>query len=208
MKRWSFTSWISFQKRLEHLNMLKSVFENWFMLPKKKKTVSKPKPWRKKERNTGALDEVYNWINTLYCVLVNTRANKTQTWSSTLSRDDHLTPDSASLEPLIETSIPATGARIQHEECHSSIWGFYENLVTFRDSKLPYFFINLKDAPRKVQFLSAIMSHEWASRCRWGKTPTEPTIAVQKTFLNPNVLAYSKSPWTKTNMYTKARVDH
>jgi len=35
-----------------------------------------------------------------------------------------------------------------------------------------------------------------------GETPHRTNRHRPKIFLNPNVLAYSKSPWTKTNMYT------
>ena len=87
--------------------------------------------------------------------------------------------------------------------CKNGIRGVHENLVTFRDSKLPNFLITSKDAPpQKMQFLGAIKKVVSLNPClknaKWRKTSIESTVTSPKIGLNPgplaNFLACSKSP--------------
>jgi len=87
----------------------------------------------------------------------------------------------------------------QYLGCNNGIGGgFHENLVTFRDLKLPAFVWAQTMRLKKMHFLGAIKK-----RCKSG--PVAPKRKVVETLYrydchrpkigpNPNILAYSKSP--------------
>jgi len=73
-------------------------------------------------------------------------------------------------------------------------------------TKVARFFISLKVAPQKMQFLGTIKKLAslvpWRHRAKWRKI-SRIDRHRHKIFLNPNCLGYFNRPWTGTNMHTR-----